>query len=596
MPPLSIEENSLLQSAMQHQRAGELAQAESLYRHLLQKVPSHVDGCFQLGSLLCQSGRLADGIPLLTSAATSSPQNPQFHYYLGLALSMAGRLEESAAAHLKAVQLGPGVGVAHYALGNALRRLGKWAPAKASYEQSIALGFVPPELYSYLAEIALGMRDFRQAAEYSRQELLRNPDHTTSRLQLAEALFALDDTAMALAEYRKAVPGGGGVPAAVYPLMSAREYSQAVGAEYRVVAAAKTFAVDAPAAIGRPFSAKGGVATLEERYVARVPNGLLFAGHNVVLADGSHAIYDNLRHPLGETVVPIGEKFIQLRNREKLLLDFSDAQITRAGRGVQFTSPSSRIYGHWFAEILPRFQTLNALPEFADVPLYVDAGLPPGHYRALELLADGQRQIVPLLPGTGVKFDELLLVPSPTFFPYACHPDTPVMVEISPTSVEACEYLRDRLLDKLALSASPWAPGAQGRRLYLGRRAAPGTRKLINAVEVEQRHLAAGFEVIYPEDYTLDEQIRIFNSASNVAGPHGSAFINIIFCRPGTRVSAFSHQHGANFAAWAAAVTAMGLEHLYVVGEGVADSSWHIHHYDYTIPLTLIDESLKYHA
>jgi capsular polysaccharide biosynthesis protein len=170
------------------------------------------------------------------------------------------------------------------------------------------------------------------------------------------------------------------------------------------------------------------------------------------------------------------------------------------------------------------------------------------------------------------------------------------MVEISPTSAEACEYLRDRLLSKLNLPVTPWPDDARGRRLYIGRREVQNTRKLINAIEIEQRYLAAGFEIIYPEDYTLDEQICIFNSATNIAGPHGSAFVNIIFCRPGTRVSVFSHQHGANFAAWAAAATALGLEHLYVVGEGIVDSSWHIHHYDYAIPSVLIDESLKYHA
>ncbi len=302
---------------MQHQKAGEFARAESLYRHLLQKVPTNFDVSFQLGSLLCQTGRLADGLPLLTTAAKASPANPQFQYYLGIALSTAGRLEESAAAHLRAVQLGPGMGVAHYALGNVLRRQRKWELAKASYEQSMKLGFVPPELYSYLAEIELGMRNYRQAVEFSRQELLRNPNHTASRLQLVEALFALDDTEAALAEYRKAAPGGSGVPAAAYPLMSAKEYSQAAGAEYLVVAPAKPFAVDAPRAIGRPFGASGGTARLEERYVARIRNGLLLAGHNVVIAGDSHAIYDNMRHPLGETVVPLRETFIQSRSREK---------------------------------------------------------------------------------------------------------------------------------------------------------------------------------------------------------------------------------------------------------------------------------------
>jgi hypothetical protein len=54
--------------------------------------------------------------------------------------------------------------------------------------------------------------------------------------------------------------------------------------------------------------------------------------------------------------------------------------------------------------------------------------------------------------------------------------------------------------------------------------------------ELEDFFAKNGYEIINPGDYSLDEQINIFSSASHVAGISGAAFINTIFCKPGTKV------------------------------------------------------------
>ena len=44
------------------------------------------------------------------------------------------------------------------------------------------------------------------------------------------------------------------------------------------------------------------------------------------------------------------------------------------------------------------------------------------------------------------------------------------------------------------------------------------------------------FEKVFLEDYALEEQARLFDSAECVVGFHGAGLTNIMFCRPGTRI------------------------------------------------------------
>ena len=47
---------------------------------------------------------------------------------------------------------------------------------------------------------------------------------------------------------------------------------------------------------------------------------------------------------------------------------------------------------------------------------------------------------------------------------------------------------------------------------------------------------AAGFEVVHLEDTQWIEQIRLFQNARVIAGPHGAGLSNLVFARPGTIV------------------------------------------------------------
>ena len=94
---------------------------------------------------------------------------------------------------------------------------------------------------------------------------------------------------------------------------------------------------------------------------------------------------------------------------------------------------------------------------------------------------------------------------------------------------DVCAELAARLL--------PAGAGRGGfpRRLYLSRTGAK-FRRLVNEEEVVALFKAQGFEEFYPERHSFAEQVAAFRDAELVAGPHGAAFCNLLFCAEGTGV------------------------------------------------------------
>ena len=48
--------------------------------------------------------------------------------------------------------------------------------------------------------------------------------------------------------------------------------------------------------------------------------------------------------------------------------------------------------------------------------------------------------------------------------------------------------------------------------------------------------ISKGYEYHEIQDYTIKQQVELFNSATHIATPHGSALANIIYCNSGTKI------------------------------------------------------------
>ncbi len=76
------------------------------------------------------------------------------------------------------------------------------------------------------------------------------------------------------------------------------------------------------------------------------------------------------------------------------------------------------------------------------------------------------------------------------------------------------------------------------RRLYLQRN---GTRKPLNEEAIFKVLESFDIEIVPDQPRTVAEQLDLFGQAEMVIGPHGSAFTNLLWCAPGTKVMEFFH-------------------------------------------------------
>ena len=155
----------LAQIALEHQNAGRIDLALSLFADVLERDPRHPQANFSLGIAAYQAGRLEVAIPHLKIAAAKARKHPQVHQLLGLALLSSGDYEGARQAFQKAVALAPKVADYHAYLGIVHRLERKPVLSRQSFERSLQLD--PDNGYALLGlgqlDVSLGNIDEAEA-------------------------------------------------------------------------------------------------------------------------------------------------------------------------------------------------------------------------------------------------------------------------------------------------------------------------------------------------------------------------------------------------------------------------------------------------
>jgi predicted O-linked N-acetylglucosamine transferase (SPINDLY family) len=233
-----VTHQELFNLAVQKQTAGQLAEAEALYRQLLAGGVAHLSIYNNLGGLLCQMGRFADAVGCYRQALELQPNHAEMCRNLGNALRASGevdqaidvlqkgllirpdqldllgnlgmalmekhRFAEAIECYSRAIAIKPDLAAAHFNLGVAQERVLRRTEAIASYRRTILLEPRFARAYSNLGGILQSIGQTDEAVAACRKAIELEPEFADAHSHLGTALFNSGFIDAATAAYARA--------------------------------------------------------------------------------------------------------------------------------------------------------------------------------------------------------------------------------------------------------------------------------------------------------------------------------------------------------------------------------------------------------
>lgn len=206
----------------------------------------------------------------------------------------------------------------------------------------------------------------------------------------------------------------------------------------------------------------------------------------------------------------------------------------RIKRGIFLCCIAPFNYYHFMIETLSRIPFMEEIIEDKNIPLLIDDMIfaYPQMEEALNRANRYHRPVIRISSEELYEVEELIYPSMNTWFPVNVKIGLKNKVDDFMVSGSALVTLKNYLLSG---SGTGEKKGSPGRRIYISRRSSKFTR-LLNEERIESFFRSFGFDIVYPEKMSFQEQIELFASADMVAGGSGGAFANLIFCREETFV------------------------------------------------------------
>lgn len=341
------------------------------------------------------------------------------------------------------------------------------------------------------------------------------------------------------------------------------------------------------------------------------PARTLGAGNHYPLTGTARALFVACLHDAtvrgGSAIVEVGGKAILDADAAELArlddqLDFDPSIFRASGAGVtvltplqepapvdipeafMLTGPHTIAFGHWMWEYLPKFVAAVCSGYLPSVPALIDRSMPKTHRQSLELLFPGT-ELIELGSMVTARVARLWCAPALMHMPLLEHMNERFRWDYLASPAERFAPLIHDMQERADRAIA--APGRR-EKLFLGRRSFRH-RKLVNREAVEASAMAQGFSVVYPEDLSFAEQVRLLRGARFVVGPEGSALFLCFFAKPGTRVLFLNHRHTAGLPLITSLLEAIGLNVTVMTGPSLASHPEYPHFDDYEI------DSLAFH-
>jgi tetratricopeptide (TPR) repeat protein len=176
--------SEMLAVGLRHHEAGNLQEAETSYRRILEVDPGNVAAWHLLGRIAQHFGRLDVAEQYIRQAVRLRPDYPEGYLDLGMVFVALGNSDEAVACYRRALELRPAFAPAHYNLGTALRDQRKSKEAIACFVRAIELD---PGFAQSHYNLGLAFQDekrFDEASACYCRAIELQPDHADAHYNL----------------------------------------------------------------------------------------------------------------------------------------------------------------------------------------------------------------------------------------------------------------------------------------------------------------------------------------------------------------------------------------------------------------------------
>jgi len=203
-PTVSNVEELLTRARRLHQ-TGQLGEAESLYRQVLQEQPERGEILFLLGVVCGQQSRFEEADGAYRRALALQPDDGHAIFHLGLTCQNRGLHEEAAEHFRRAVQLRPDLAAAHFSLGNTKLYFRRLDEAIQSYREALRIDPTLGPASLNLAHVLQQQGRLQEADACLRDCLTRQPNYGAARFNRGNLLVALRRPEEAAVEFDEAI-------------------------------------------------------------------------------------------------------------------------------------------------------------------------------------------------------------------------------------------------------------------------------------------------------------------------------------------------------------------------------------------------------
>jgi len=181
-------------------------------------------------------------------------------------------------------------------------------------------------------------------------------------------------------------------------------------------------------------------------------------------------------------------------------------------------------YFHWLFDILPKIIITKSLISLNKIDYFYMPELQEFQKRTLSLLGIKNYKIIDSKKHKHIEATKILIPDHPWYFKGT------IFNEANSIPGWIVKWLRKSFLKfkgKQTKSLKIFIDRSESKYPHC---------KLINNNEIKKLLSKRGFKILQTGKLDFLSQVKLFNNAKFVIGPHGAAFSNLVFCRPKTKV------------------------------------------------------------